>query len=222
MHLQNEGLSFVTLHCELFARQHGLTVDVQAVNGRWGSSQPPQCYIRNAAVPSPCVAPGPLPGEGRRSSRAVLAAPLMQGHQPALSHSLLVRNISACSEIQWHECSFRLCQFSLSHATVGTSPHPLLLPSPLCRQVRQLRAAAAEVRQHQSQKRGRAAQLSGLPPELADSSVLASLATGVEGQQRGGLSFARLGEWASLEAFHQVRGTDGCCCWGQGKPGIFC
>jgi len=86
--------------------------------------------------------------------------------------------------------------------------------------VRQLRAAAAEVRQHQSQQRGRAAQLSGLPPELADSSVLASLATGVEGQQRGGLSFARLGEWASLEAFHQVRGTGCGCCWGQGQPHI--
>jgi hypothetical protein len=79
-------------------------------------------------------------------------------------------------------------------------------------QVRSLRVAAAEVRQQFSQQR-RAALMAGLPDDIGGTSVLESLATGVEGQQRGGLSLQRLGEWAGLSTFRQVCVV---CCGGVG------
>lgn len=73
--------------------------------------------------------------------------------------------------------------------------------------------AAAAVRQQQSQQRGRAAAaLNNLPPELADSSVLDTLAAGVDGPQRGSLSFQKLGAWADLNAFKQVGVVVGAVC----------
>lgn len=78
-------------------------------------------------------------------------------------------------------------------------------------QVRNIQQAASDVRQHQSQQRGRAALLSSLPQELADTSVVDTLAKGIEGPQRGGISPAKLGKWASLNAFHQVLP-----CWTEG------
>jgi hypothetical protein len=71
-------------------------------------------------------------------------------------------------------------------------------------QVRNIQQAAGDVRQQQSQQRGRAALLSSLPQELADTSVVDALAKGIERPQRGGISAAKFGEWASLDAFHQV------------------
>jgi hypothetical protein len=70
-------------------------------------------------------------------------------------------------------------------------------------QVGSICQAAIKVRQHQSQQRGRAALLSSLPQELTDTAVVDTLAKGVEGS-RGGISAAKLGVWASLDAFHQV------------------
>jgi hypothetical protein len=52
--------------------------------------------------------------------------------------------------------------------------------------------------------------MAGLPDDIGGTSVLDSLATGVEGQQRGGLSLQRLGEWAGLSTFRQV-----CVVWGS-------
>lgn len=73
-------------------------------------------------------------------------------------------------------------------------------------QLRSLRIVAAEVRQHQqSQRPGSraAALLSSLPPELSDTSALAAIAAGAE-ERGGGLSYDRLRQLGSLEAFHQV------------------
>jgi hypothetical protein len=60
--------------------------------------------------------------------------------------------------------------------------------------------------------------------KLAVRSVIESLVQGVEGKQRGGLSLARLGEWVSFNAFHQVSGgmRVPVCVWGQDHLGLCC
>lgn len=74
-------------------------------------------------------------------------------------------------------------------------------------QVRTISQKALEVRQHQSQQRGRASLLSSLPQELADMSVIDTLAKGVgDGSNRGSVSLQKLHEWVSMDVFYQV-------CW---------
>jgi hypothetical protein len=83
----------------------------------------------------------------------------------------------------------------------------MLLCATTRQQLRQLRNAAAEVRQHQQQQRPgtrAAALLSSLPPELSDAAALSAIAAGAEAGRGGGLSFERLRALGELPAFHQA------------------
>lgn len=122
---------------------------------------------------------------------SALASPGWLSHSPPMLSLLYA--VSGCAEPAIYVLSLPSMFLNIPHAVVSSSNM----------QVRSIRSIATEVRQQFSQQR-RAALMTGLPDDIGGTSVLESLAAGVEGQQRGGLSMAKLGDWAALSTFHQV------------------